>query len=187
MFSISQKQTSSWNNRGKTYSKYVISITNKSPHETVTSLQFSIQDLYGPLWGLSKPNANKFYSFPKWLKSLSPGQILDFVYIHVGPPVVISIVNYQMNWSITLIFRVMESSGRKNYQWWVSCSLSIWISDTNSYCTCWWKWRLWLGQAWISVLTDISVWFVLGYKWGNKFMEQLSSWHYFLIMFWGYN
>lgn len=74
-----------------------MSITNKSPHKTITSLQLSFRNLYGHVWGLSKPNANNLYLFPKWLKSLSPGRSLDFVYIHVCPLVIISIVYYQMD------------------------------------------------------------------------------------------
>lgn len=93
---ISQKLTTSWSQSGTTYYRYVASITNRSPHQTLTAIGLSIQRLYGPLWGLSKPDANNTYSFPKWLKSLPPGQSMDFVYIHAAPVATISLANYHM-------------------------------------------------------------------------------------------
>ena len=86
----------SWSQSGTTYYRYVASITNRSPHQTLTAIGLSIQILYGPLWGLSKPDANNTYSFPKWLKSLPPGQSMDFVYIHAAPAATISLANYHM-------------------------------------------------------------------------------------------
>lgn len=71
-------------------------ITNKYPHKKITSLQLSFQNLYGLVWGLSKPNANNLYLFPKWMKSLSPSQSLDFAYIRFGPLVIISVFYYLM-------------------------------------------------------------------------------------------
>ena len=39
---ISQKLTSSWYHRGKSYNIYVVSVTNKSPYQTLTALKLSI-------------------------------------------------------------------------------------------------------------------------------------------------
>eukprot|EP01018_Ginkgo_biloba_P032228 Gb_26728 [translate_table: standard] len=95
---VSQRLTSSWNYRGRTYYRYSASITNKSPHQTLTTLNLSIGRLYGPVWGLSKPDSyNNLYSFPKWLQSLSPGQSLEFVYIQAAPQATISVANYHMD------------------------------------------------------------------------------------------
>lgn len=96
---ISQKLTSSWSQSGNTYYRYAASITNRSPHQTLTAFDLSIQELYGPLWGLSKPDVNNLYSFPKWLKSLPPGKSMDFVYIQAAPPAIISLPRYHMIWS----------------------------------------------------------------------------------------
>eukprot|EP01018_Ginkgo_biloba_P000460 Gb_21027 [translate_table: standard] len=86
--------TSSWQYEGRTYYRYATSITNKS-HKTIKSLKLSIQGFNGPFWGLSK--IGDYYTFPQWLRSLSPGQSFDFVYIQAAPQASISVSSYNMN------------------------------------------------------------------------------------------
>ncbi|GLJ22258.1 hypothetical protein SUGI_0418570 [Cryptomeria japonica] len=87
--------THSWSENGRTYYRYSLEITNKSPYQTITTLSLSIEGLYGPIWGLSKGDSN-IYSFPKWLKSLPPGQSMDVVYIQAAPQAIVKIASYQL-------------------------------------------------------------------------------------------
>ncbi|OMP02983.1 Glycoside hydrolase, family 9 [Corchorus olitorius] len=91
--SIQQKMTASWNNKGKTYYRYSIIVTNKS-YKTLKNLQLSISKLYGPLWGLTK--SGNSYSFPSWINSLPAGKSLEFVYIHSTTPAVVSVSSYNL-------------------------------------------------------------------------------------------
>lgn len=89
--------------------------------------------MYGLVWGLSKPNANNLYLFPKWMKSLSPGRSLDFVYIRVGPLVIIYVVYYQMNWSTILIVREMERSKEKEWSVVGQVMGQLWLIYMNKW------------------------------------------------------
>ncbi|KAG5563431.1 hypothetical protein RHGRI_006000 [Rhododendron griersonianum] len=75
---IEQKTTTSWNYKGNTYYRYSTIVTNKSD-KSLTDLNLSISNLYGPLWGLTKSGGT--YSFPSWLNSLPAGKSLEFVYV----------------------------------------------------------------------------------------------------------
>lgn len=75
---IEQKTTTSWNYKGNTYYRYSTIVTNKSD-KSLTDLNLSISNLYGPLWGLTKSGGT--YSFPSWLNSLPAGKSFEFVYI----------------------------------------------------------------------------------------------------------
>ncbi|KAF3328608.1 endoglucanase 19-like protein [Carex littledalei] len=90
---ISQNLTTSWSNRGKTYYRYSVIVTNNSP-KTIKDLHISISKLYGPLWGLTKSRYG--YSFPSWLKSLPVGKSIEFVYIHSASPADIWVSGYKL-------------------------------------------------------------------------------------------
>lgn len=90
---IQQKATSSWNNNGKTYYRYSTTVTNKSS-KTLKDLKIVVNNLYGPLWGLTKSGVS--YSLPKWLSSLPAGKSLEFVYIHASSPAEVSVSAYTL-------------------------------------------------------------------------------------------
>ncbi|XP_020096917.1 endoglucanase 19-like [Ananas comosus] len=90
---IEQKATASWVSKGKTYYRYSVIVTNKSP-KTVKDLHVGISKLYGPLWGLDKHRYG--YVFPTWLESLPGGKSLEFVYIHSASPAEIWVYGYKL-------------------------------------------------------------------------------------------
>ncbi|XP_074587949.1 endoglucanase 6-like isoform X3 [Curcuma longa] len=92
-FAIEQRQTTSWNYRGKTYYRYAAVVTNKSAR-TAVELKLSVSQLYGPVWGLS--NSGNKYTFPEWRSSLPGGESFDFVYIQAAPPAVVTVAGYKL-------------------------------------------------------------------------------------------
>ncbi|MBA0552194.1 hypothetical protein Golob_023027 [Gossypium lobatum] len=91
--SIQQKMTTSWNEKGRTYYRYSIVMTNKSS-KTLKDLKLSISKLYGPIWGLTK--SGNSYGFPIYLNSLPAGKSLEFVYIHAASPADVSVSSYNL-------------------------------------------------------------------------------------------
>ncbi|KAK4803761.1 hypothetical protein SAY86_003578 [Trapa natans] len=91
--SIEQKLTTWWNADGKTYSRYLTVVTNKSD-KTLTSLNLWISKLYGPIWGLTKTENS--YTFPSWIQYLPAGKSLDFVYIHASSQAEVSVSGYKL-------------------------------------------------------------------------------------------
>ncbi|PSR91439.1 Endoglucanase [Actinidia chinensis var. chinensis] len=90
---IEQKMTTSWTDKGKTYYRYSITVTNKSA-KTLKGIHLSISKLYGPLWGLTKVGDS--YVFPAWLNSLPAGRSLEFVYIHSASQADVSVSSYTL-------------------------------------------------------------------------------------------
>ncbi|CAK9254095.1 unnamed protein product [Sphagnum jensenii] len=93
---ITQKLQVEWTVKGSTFYKYGGSVINESK-DTVASLTIVIHRLYGPIYGLSPihPNGN-FYSFPAGIKSLAPGEKIDFVYIHHSDAAMIYVQKYAL-------------------------------------------------------------------------------------------
>lgn len=85
--------TTSWNDKGRTYYRYSIVMTNKSS-KTVKDLKLTISKLYGPIWGLTK--SGNSYGFPTYLNSLPAGKSLEFVYIHSASPADVSVSSYNL-------------------------------------------------------------------------------------------
>ena len=85
---ITQERTSSWTDKGKPFYRYKVELKNGTPH-TLLRLQLLVNNLEGPLWGLTKEGEDEehgvHYTFPPWLEALSSGDILTFVYIHSDP------------------------------------------------------------------------------------------------------
>ncbi|OVA05730.1 Glycoside hydrolase [Macleaya cordata] len=88
--SVTQKVTSSWNAKGKTYYRYSIVITNKSAKK-LSDVKLSISKLYGPLWGLTKSGSSSYI-----LSSLPARKSLEFVYVHAASPAYITISSYRL-------------------------------------------------------------------------------------------
>lgn len=93
-FSVEQKATASWKQRGKTYYRYSTVVTNKSPAKTAKDLHLSISGLYGPVWGLDKSRYG--YTFPRWLNSLAAGESFEFVYIHAASAADVEVSGYRL-------------------------------------------------------------------------------------------
>ncbi|CAF2039464.1 BnaA09g12280D [Brassica napus] len=90
---IVQKMTGSWVSKGRTYYRYSTTVINKSPR-ALKSLNLSIKNLYGPIWGLSR-SGNSF-GLPSWMHSLQSGKSLEFVYIHSTTPANVAVSGYTL-------------------------------------------------------------------------------------------
>ena len=90
---IEQKATASWTERGKTYHRYAVTVTNRSP-KTVHELHIGISRLYGKVWGVDK--ARYGYVLPSWLPSLPAGKSAAFVYIQAAPPAHVWVTGYKI-------------------------------------------------------------------------------------------
>ncbi|KAI3950994.1 hypothetical protein MKW98_026448, partial [Papaver atlanticum] len=91
--SVTQKATTTWNAKGKTYHRYSATVTNNSG-KTLKELKLYIDNLYGPVWGLTK--SGNAYTFPSWLTSLPAGKSMEFVYIHANTPAAVSVSSYTL-------------------------------------------------------------------------------------------
>ncbi|XP_026440927.1 endoglucanase 6-like [Papaver somniferum] len=91
--SVTQKATTTWNAKGKTYHRYSATVTNNSG-KTLKELKLYIDNLYGPVWGLTK--SGNAYTFPSWLTSLPAGKSMEFVYIHANTPAAVSVSSYAL-------------------------------------------------------------------------------------------
>ncbi|CAO2175113.1 unnamed protein product [Urochloa humidicola] len=91
---IEQKTTASWTERGKTYHRYSVTVTNRSINKTVHELHIGISKLYGKVWGVDK--ARYGYVFPSWLQSLAAGKSAAFVYIQPAPPADVWVTGYKL-------------------------------------------------------------------------------------------
>lgn len=71
--------------------KVIIKNTSQKP---ITDLKLLIENLSGPLWGLSPTNVKNIYELPLWQKVLNPGAECIFVYIQGGPQAKLSVLSY---------------------------------------------------------------------------------------------
>ncbi|MQM20659.1 hypothetical protein Taro_053683 [Colocasia esculenta] len=85
--------THTWMSNGASYYRHKVVAKNISP-KPITQLRLSIENLTGPLWGLSPTSQKNLYEFPHWIKVLKPGSQFDFVYVQGGPPATVSVVSY---------------------------------------------------------------------------------------------
>ncbi|XP_062208289.1 endoglucanase 2-like [Phragmites australis] len=90
---IVQNATTSWTQRGKTYHRYSVTVTNRSG-KTVHELHIGISKLYGQVWGLDK--ARYGYVFPSWHKALPAGESAAFVYTQAAPPADVWVTGYKL-------------------------------------------------------------------------------------------
>ncbi|KAL5222073.1 hypothetical protein ABZP36_026786 [Zizania latifolia] len=93
---IEQNATRSWTQPqdGRTYHRYSVTVTNRSPDKTVEELHIGIAKLYGPVWGVDRSRYG--YVFPSWLPSLPAGEKSAFVYIHAAPPANVWVTGYKL-------------------------------------------------------------------------------------------
>ncbi|XP_010533581.1 PREDICTED: endoglucanase 6 isoform X2 [Tarenaya hassleriana] len=90
---IVQKMTASWTAKGKTYYRYSTRVTNQSA-KALKSLNLSIKNLYGPIWGLRRSGDS--YALPSWMSSLPAGKSIEFVYIHSASPADVSVSGFTL-------------------------------------------------------------------------------------------
>ncbi|MED6223967.1 hypothetical protein PIB30_079310 [Stylosanthes scabra] len=76
--------TSSWTVGDTTYYRHKVIIKNTSL-KPITDLKLLIENLSGPIWGLSPTNEKNIYELPQWLNVLNPGSECIFVYVQEGP------------------------------------------------------------------------------------------------------
>ncbi|KAK8946837.1 Endoglucanase 13 [Platanthera zijinensis] len=86
--------TKTWSYKGVDYYRHKVTITNKCG-KPITNLNLAVENLSGPLWGLSPTQAKNSYDFPPWLKVLNPGEQFTFVYIQGGSQAKVSIISYE--------------------------------------------------------------------------------------------
>ncbi|CAL4903442.1 unnamed protein product [Urochloa decumbens] len=92
---IEQNVTRTWAARGATYSRYAVTVTNRSSRKTVRELHLGVAELRGRLWGLDE--ARYGYVPPKWRQALRPGESLRFVYVQpAGTPANVWVTGYKL-------------------------------------------------------------------------------------------
>uniref|UniRef100_A0ACD5VC96 Uncharacterized protein n=1 Tax=Avena sativa TaxID=4498 RepID=A0ACD5VC96_AVESA len=91
---IEQNATRSWTEKGRTYRRYAVTVTNRSANKTVHELHIGIAKLYGPVWGLDK--ARYGYVLPGAAPSVPAGGSVMFVYVHAAPPANVWVTGYKL-------------------------------------------------------------------------------------------
>ncbi|KAG7979809.1 hypothetical protein I3843_05G149800 [Carya illinoinensis] len=86
--------TSTWTTQEMTHYKHKVIIKNTSG-KPITDLKLAIEDLTGPLWGLSPTNKKNIYEVPQWQNVLKPGSQCVFVYIQGGPQAKVSVLSWK--------------------------------------------------------------------------------------------
>ncbi|KAL0918412.1 hypothetical protein M5K25_010419 [Dendrobium thyrsiflorum] len=86
--------TNTWtSDKGVKYYRHKVTIINKSG-KPITNLKLAIENLSGPLWGLSPTQEKNIYVLPDWLKVLNPNKQLIFVYVQGGLQAKVSVISY---------------------------------------------------------------------------------------------
>ncbi|KAF5450082.1 hypothetical protein F2P56_030460 [Juglans regia] len=87
--------TSTWSTAQETtHYRHKVIIKNTS-WKPITDLKLAIEELSGPLWGLSPTNKKNIYELPQWQKVLNPGSQCVFVYIQGGPQAKVSVLSWK--------------------------------------------------------------------------------------------
>ncbi|KAI9125033.1 hypothetical protein K1719_003649 [Acacia pycnantha] len=84
--------TNSWNEGATTYYRHQVMIKNASK-KPISDVKFEIENLSGPLWGLSPTQDRNVYELPQWLHVLNPGSQCIVVYIQGGPQAKFSVLS----------------------------------------------------------------------------------------------
>ncbi|XP_038971173.1 endoglucanase 13 isoform X1 [Phoenix dactylifera] len=85
--------TNSWKEKGVNYYRHRVTVKNTGS-KPIAGLKLHIENLSGPLWGLSPTTEKNIYELPPWLQVVKPGTPFDFVYIQEGPQAKVSVVSY---------------------------------------------------------------------------------------------
>ncbi|KAH0990775.1 hypothetical protein GBA52_002258 [Prunus armeniaca] len=85
--------SNTWSIGKMTYYRHKVILKNTS-QKPVTDVKLMIENLQGPLWGLSPTTEKNTYELLQWQKVLQPASECTFVYIQGGPQAKISILSY---------------------------------------------------------------------------------------------
>lgn len=85
--------SNTWSIGKMTYYRHKVILKNTS-QKPVTDVKLMIENLQGPLWGLSPTPEKNTYELLQWQKVLQPASECTFVYIQGGPQAKISILSY---------------------------------------------------------------------------------------------
>ncbi|GMJ09846.1 glycosyl hydrolase 9C1 [Hibiscus trionum] len=86
--------TSKWNVGKTTYYRHKMTMKNTS-QKPITDVKLMVEELTGPIWGLSPTTVKNTYELPQWLRVLKPGMDCSFVYVQGGPQAKVSVLSYQ--------------------------------------------------------------------------------------------
>ncbi|KAK3408673.1 hypothetical protein EUGRSUZ_J00862 [Eucalyptus grandis] len=84
--------TSSWSHGGAMYFRHQVIIKN-TLQKPISDLKLQMENLSGPLWGLTPCQEKNIYHLPQ-SQVLKPGLQYTFVYVQGGPQAKISVVSY---------------------------------------------------------------------------------------------
>ncbi|KAK4842031.1 hypothetical protein QYF36_014609 [Acer negundo] len=85
--------TSTWTIGETTYYRHKVIIKNTS-EKPVIDLKLAVENLSGPIWGLSPTQEKNTYQLPPSLKTLKPASECIFVYVQGGPQAKVSLLSY---------------------------------------------------------------------------------------------
>ncbi|XP_044972273.1 endoglucanase 2-like [Hordeum vulgare subsp. vulgare] len=91
---IEQNATASWTEKGRTYRRYAVTVTNRSLNKTVHELYLGIASLYGPVTGLDKTRYG--HVLPGTAPSVPAGGSVTFEYAHAAPPANVWVTGYKL-------------------------------------------------------------------------------------------
>jgi len=87
--------THSWTKDGVEYYRHAVTYINTCG-QPITYVKLQIEELTGPIYGVSATKEKEMYEFPSWITRLEAGDKRDIVYIQEGgPPAKISVVEYK--------------------------------------------------------------------------------------------
>ncbi|KAL4038978.1 hypothetical protein IC575_002620 [Cucumis melo] len=85
--------TSTWTVNKESYYRHQVKIKNTSG-KSIKNLKLHLENLTGPIWGLSPTQQKGIYELPEWLTVLQPGSECVFIYIQEGPQAKVTISSY---------------------------------------------------------------------------------------------
>ncbi|KAF7035869.1 hypothetical protein CFC21_046656 [Triticum aestivum] len=91
---IEQNATASWTEKGRTYRRYAVTVTNRSLNKTVHELFLGIDKLYGPVTGLDKKRYG--HVLQGTAPSVPAGGSVTFEYAHAAPPANVWVTGYKL-------------------------------------------------------------------------------------------
>ncbi|XP_022991484.1 endoglucanase 5 [Cucurbita maxima] len=85
--------TSTWMVSKDSYYRHQVKIKNTSG-KPISDLKLRLENLSGPVWGLSPTQQKGIYELPPWLRLLQPGSECVFIYIQEGPQAKVTVSSY---------------------------------------------------------------------------------------------
>ncbi|XP_022155052.1 endoglucanase 5 [Momordica charantia] len=85
--------TSTWAVGKEDYYRHQVKIKNTSG-KPISGLKLRLENLSGPIWGLSPTQQKDIYELPQWMKVLQPASEFNFIYIQGGPQATVTVSSY---------------------------------------------------------------------------------------------